>query len=267
MKITLLPLCLALALPAFAQEGEKPQPPARPEKQDPDQKRPKKDEMTEKDPAVVAIDEFIQKKTSTKGDTWRTNLPLPPKQSFAKDADYFWHVKTNKGDLTIRLMPDVAPMHVTSTVYLARLGYYDGLTFHRVIQGFMAQGGCPLGSGTGGPGYKYAGEFDPEVKHDRPGLLSMANAGPNTDGSQFFLTFVPTPHLDGKHTIFGEVVGGMDTLKALEQKGSRGGPTSEKLVMEKTWISVKAKPGKGDKPEKTDKDTPKEPGKGEGKKG
>jgi cyclophilin family peptidyl-prolyl cis-trans isomerase len=104
----------------------------------------------------------------------------------------------------------------------------------------MAQGGCPLGTGTGGPGYKYAGEFDPAVRHDKPGLLSMANAGPGTDGSQFFLTFVPTPHLNGKHTIFGEVVEGMDTLKELEKRGSSpSGRTSEKLFMKKTTIEVK----------------------------
>jgi cyclophilin family peptidyl-prolyl cis-trans isomerase len=106
------------------------------------------------------------------------------------------------------------------------------------MQLLMAQGGCPLGSGTGGPGYKYAGEFVSSVRHDRPGLLSMANAGPGTDGSQFFITFVPTPHLDGKHTIFGEVAEGMDTLKAFEQRGSRSGTPTEPIVMKKTTIEV-----------------------------
>jgi peptidylprolyl isomerase len=103
----------------------------------------------------------------------------------------------------------------------------------------MAQGGCPLGTGTGGPGYKYAGEFNPAVKHDRGGLLSMANAGPNTDGSQFFLTFVKTPWLDGKHTIFGEITDGMDVMKKLEEKGSRSGQTSETLQLNKASIEVK----------------------------
>jgi cyclophilin family peptidyl-prolyl cis-trans isomerase len=107
-----------------------------------------------------------------------------------------------------------------------------------VIDGFMAQGGCPLGTGTGGPGYKYDGEFSRAVRHDRKGLLSMANAGPGTDGSQFFLTFVPTPHLDGKHTIFGEVTEGMDTLSALEQRGTRSGTTTEPLKMIRTSIEV-----------------------------
>ncbi len=129
-------------------------------------------------------------------------------------------------------------MHVSSTLYLTRLGFYDGLTFHRVITAFMAQGGCPLGTGTGGPGYQYAGEFDSGVKHDRPGLLSMANAGPGTDGSQFFLTFVPTPWLDGQHTIFGEVVGGMDTVRALELCGSQSGQPRQRLAIRKASIRV-----------------------------
>ena len=103
----------------------------------------------------------------------------------------------------------------------------------------MAQGGDPLGNGTGGPGYKYDGEFDSSVKHDGPGKLSMANSGPGTDGSQFFLTFVATPHLDGRHTIFGEVTEGNETLKELEKRGSRGGGTSEPLSIETATIEVK----------------------------
>ncbi len=132
-------------------------------------------------------------------------------------------MQTSRGNVRIRFMPDVAPMHVTSFMYLTRLGFYDGLSLHRVIPGFMAQGGCPLGTGTGGPGYTYDGEFREDVTHDRPGLLSMANAGPGTDGSQFFLTFATTPWLDGKHTIFGEVVDGMETLQAIEPLGSNDG--------------------------------------------
>ena len=140
--------------------------------------------------------------------------------------------------LKIQLMPDVAPMHVSSTIYLARLGFYDGVIFHRVITDFMAQGGDPLGQGTGGPGYQYDGEYSNSARHDRPGLLSMANAGPGTDGSQFFLTFVATPHLDDKHTIFGEVVEGMETVQQLEKCGSSSGRTSEELLMNTTTISV-----------------------------
>ena len=122
--------------------------------------------------------------------------------------------------MEIKLFPKVAPMHVTSTIYLTRMGFYDGVVFHRVIQGFMAQGGDPTGTGSGGPGYKYDGEFAPDgPKHDKAGMLSMAHAGPGTDGSQFFITFGPTPHLNNVHTVFGEVVKGMDTLKKLEAVG------------------------------------------------
>jgi len=171
--------------------------------------------------------------------SWKYKLPKPPQFDFDPEETIFWNLKTNKGDIKVKLMPEVAPMHVSSTVYLTFLGFYDGISFHRVIPDFMAQGGCPLGNGTGGPGYKYAGEFDPKVKHDRPGLLSMANAGPSTDGSQFFLTFAATPWLDGKHTIFGEVVEGMDTMKVLESLGTPPGTPKEKLLIEKATIEVK----------------------------
>jgi cyclophilin family peptidyl-prolyl cis-trans isomerase len=145
---------------------------------------------------------------------------------------------TNKGEIVIKLLHATAPMHVTSFAYLAQLGFYDGLPFHRVIPGFMAQGGCPLGSGTGGPGYRFDGEFAGGERHDRPGLLSMANAGPGTDGSQFFLTFVPTPWLDGKHTIFGQVEGGAEVLQALEASGTPSGQPKEKLLIERVRIEV-----------------------------
>jgi cyclophilin family peptidyl-prolyl cis-trans isomerase len=191
------------------------------------------------DQALAAIDDFISQQNIDKtSSSWRTNLPRPPKASFDSGSTYTWKLSTNKGVIDIRLMPDVAPMHVSSTVFLARLGFYDGLGFHRVIQGFMAQGGCPLGNGTGGPGYTYDGEFDASVRHNRPRLLSMANAGPGTDGSQFFLTFAATPHLDDNHTIFGEVSAGVDVLTAVEKAGSRGGATSEPLTIESTEITV-----------------------------
>jgi len=119
-------------------------------------------------------------------------------------------LETSKGTIRINLMPDVAPLTVANFVNLSRRGYYDGLTFHRVIADFMIQGGCPLGTGTGGPGYQFKDECSKTVKHDAPGKLSMANAGPGTNGSQFFITHVPTPWLDGKHTIFGEVQGDAD---------------------------------------------------------
>jgi len=186
------------------------------------------------------IDDLVATANVTKDDAgkWRTKLARPAAIEFKPGETWRARFATNKGEIVIRLMPETAPMHVTSFAYLARLGFYDGLIFHRVIQRFMAQGGCPLGTGTGGPGYQFAGEFDPKVKHDRPGLLSMANAGPGTDGSQFFITFVPTPHLDGNHTIFGAVEDGQDTLAALEKCGSSSGRTSERLVMEKVTIEV-----------------------------
>ena len=115
-------------------------------------------------------------------------------------------LKTSKGDIKIRLFADKAPITVANFVNLSKRGYYDGLSFHRVIADFMIQGGCPQGTGTGGPGYRFEDECTPALKHDAPGKLSMANAGPGTNGSQFFITHVATPWLDGRHTVFGEVV-------------------------------------------------------------
>ena len=195
--------------------------------------------MSENDVAIAAIDRFIAEQTIDRNHAdWKTRLPRPPQADFDASTRYFWNIATNLGDLKIQLMPDIAPMHVSSTIYLARLGFYDGVIFHRVITGFMAQGGDPLGRGTGGPGYDYDGEYSTRARHDRAGLLSMANAGPGTDGSQFFVTFVPTPNLDDKHTIFGEVIEGMETVKQLEKRGSSSGRTSEELLMHTTTISV-----------------------------
>jgi len=115
-------------------------------------------------------------------------------------------IKTTKGDIKLQLHADKTPVTVANFVNLAKRGFYDGLTFHRVIPDFMIQGGCPEGSGRGGPGYTFEDEINPELKHNRPGILSMANAGPGTNGSQFFITHVPTPWLDGKHTVFGKVM-------------------------------------------------------------
>jgi peptidyl-prolyl cis-trans isomerase B (cyclophilin B) len=114
-------------------------------------------------------------------------------------------MQTTKGDIHLKLFPDEAPITVLNFINLSVMGFYDGLIFHRVIPDFMIQGGCPLGTGTGGPGYRFQDEFSSNLKHDRPGILSMANAGPGTNGSQFFITHVPTPWLNGRHTIFGTV--------------------------------------------------------------
>lgn len=122
------------------------------------------------------------------------------------------------GEFVIELFDDEAPITVNNFVTLAREGFYDGTTFHRVIDDFMAQGGDPTGTGTGGPGYSFADEFDSGLTFDRPGLLAMANSGPNTNGSQFFITFVETPHLNNKHTIFGEVIEGMDVVNGITRR-------------------------------------------------
>jgi peptidyl-prolyl cis-trans isomerase B (cyclophilin B) len=119
-------------------------------------------------------------------------------------------ISTSKGDIHLDLFADQAPITVANFVNLARRGFYDGLKFHRVIADFMIQGGCPAGTGTGGPGYRFKDEFDKSLRHDRPGRLSMANAGPGTNGSQFFITHVPTPWLDDAHSVFGAVVAADD---------------------------------------------------------
>lgn len=127
--------------------------------------------------------------------------------------------ETSRGPIHVRLHEDKTPVTVANFVNLARRGFYDGLNFHRVIADFMVQGGCPEGSGRGGPGYRFQDEFHPALKHDKPGILSMANAGPGTNGSQFFITHGPTPWLDGKHSVFGEVESAADQaiVDAIEQ--------------------------------------------------
>ncbi|HFD92298.1 MAG TPA: peptidylprolyl isomerase [Gammaproteobacteria bacterium] len=128
-------------------------------------------------------------------------------------------ISTSKGDIHLELFPDEAPLTVCSFANLAQRKFYDGLQFHRVISDFMIQGGCPQGTGTGGPGYRFEDECSPERRHDAPGKLSMANAGPGTNGSQFFITHVATPWLDGKHTVFGQVLSqaDLDVVNAIAQ--------------------------------------------------
>ena len=124
-------------------------------------------------------------------------------------------LETSKGNIQLKLFGEQAPVTVANFVNLINRGYYNGLSFHRVIPNFMIQGGDPLGNGTGGPGYKFKDEFSPQLKHDAPGVLSMANAGPGTNGSQFFITHVETPWLDGKHTVFGKVTEGQDVVNKI----------------------------------------------------
>jgi len=132
-------------------------------------------------------------------------------------ADLKAEIETEKGKIILALSPDKTPLTVANFVNLAQRGFYDALTFHRVIPNFMVQGGDPEGSGRGGPGYRFKDEFDPSLSHDGPGVLSMANAGPGTNGSQFFITHLATPWLDGKHTVFGKVVEGQDIVNAIQQ--------------------------------------------------
>jgi cyclophilin family peptidyl-prolyl cis-trans isomerase len=139
----------------------------------------------------------------------------PPKMEIDPQKEYSAILKTDKGDITLKLFAEKSPVTVNNFVFLARQGFYDGTIFHRVITDFMAQGGDPTGTGMGGPGYRFADEFHPNLRHDKPGILSMANAGPNTNGSQFFITHVPTPWLDKKHSVFGAVTGGMKVLLSI----------------------------------------------------
>lgn len=141
----------------------------------------------------------------------------PPEMQIDQSKDYTATIKTNRGDIVIDLHADKAPRTVNNFVVLARDGFYDGVKFHRVIDNFMVQGGDPTGTGRGGPGYKFADEFHPDLTHDGPGVLSMANAGPNTNGSQFFITHVATDWLDGKHAVFGKVREGQEVVDSIRQ--------------------------------------------------
>ena len=141
-------------------------------------------------------------------------------------------IETDRGAIRLELFDDKTPKTVANFEKLTSDGFYDGLTFHRVLDDFMIQAGCPQGTGTGGPGYTFEDEFHPELHHQGPGVLSMANAGPNTNGSQFFITTLKTPWLDGKHVVFGKLVEGMDILKQIEVLGSSSGETSKRVVVE-----------------------------------
>ena len=138
-------------------------------------------------------------------------------------------IQTDRGNITIEMFEDEAPNTVANMISLIEKGYYDGLNFHRVIQDFMIQGGCPHGTGSGGPGYDFDDEFTTDRRHDSAGVLSMANSGPGTNGSQFFITHGPTPHLDGKHTVFGKVIEGQEVVDEIEQ----GDVMQTVLVLEK----------------------------------
>jgi cyclophilin family peptidyl-prolyl cis-trans isomerase len=148
----------------------------------------------------------------------------PPERIISPDKNYYATFRTEKGPIRIKLFADKAPETVNNFVFLAKEGFFDGTAFHRVIKDFMVQGGDPTGTGAGGPGYRIRDEFHPDLRHDRPGILSMANAGPNTGGSQFFITHTATPWLDGRHAVFGEVVEGMDTVYAIRERDPHRDP-------------------------------------------
>lgn len=142
----------------------------------------------------------------------------PPQMEIDPKKTYQAVMHTDKGDITIELFASKVPRTVNNFVFLSRQGFYSDTIFHRVINDFMVQGGDPTGTGMGGPGYKFNDEFDNSLIHDKPGILSMANAGPNTNGSQFFITHVPTPWLNGKHSVFGKVTSGMDVVLSIPER-------------------------------------------------
>ena len=170
--------------------------------------------------------------TSSTGEVTIKQYNAPPAMSIDPEKSYTAKLKTNHGKVTIELYAADAPVTVNSFVFLARDNFYDGVIFHRVIEGFMIQGGDPTGTGTGGPGYRFQDEIVSSLTFAEPGLLAMANAGPGTNGSQFFITVTPTPHLNGNHTIFGKVTEGYDVVLAISQvdTGPRDKPVNDVVI-------------------------------------
>jgi cyclophilin family peptidyl-prolyl cis-trans isomerase len=162
---------------------------------------------------------------------------VPPPLTIDPAQPYFATVETNRGVFCIELYAEKTPQTVNHFVFLAEQGFYDGVLFHRVLPGFVAQTGDPTNSGFGGPGYRFDDEIDPDLKHDGPGILSMANGGPNTNGSQFFITYQAVPDLDGKHTVFGRVVEGMDVVESLTPRDPQQDPYAEGDTIVKMTIA------------------------------
>ena len=162
----------------------------------------------------------------------RTQYSSPPPMTIDPAGSYTATIRTNKGNIVVDLLPGAAPKTVNNFVFLANEGFYDGTIFHRVLPDFMVQGGDPTGTGTSGPGYKFEDEINPTFVFDRAGILAMANAGPNTNGSQFFITTVPTPHLNGFHTIFGRVIEGQTVAEAISvvPRGAGDKPNSPVII-------------------------------------
>ena len=190
-------------------------------------------------PTEVPQTEVPQADLTTEATQETTTLQYDayPPMTIDVSKEYFAAVKmANGGEFTIQLFPDKAPKTVNSFVFLARQGYFNGLTFHRVLEGFMAQGGDPTGTGSGGPGYEFENE-DNDLSFDKAGVVAMANAGRDTNGSQFFITFGPTPHLDGGYTIFGQVTEGMDVVNAITLRDPDANPSFAGDAMESVTIT------------------------------
>ena len=201
--------------------------------------------------ALEQIQAYIAEKTrdgsiDPSQESWRTRLPMFPQVEFGGEIRYAVHLETNRGDITMKFLPHAAPRHVVNFMYLVELQFYDGMAFQYIVPGQRAQGGCPIGDGRGTPGYTFEGEFESGLSHDRAGLLSMANAGRKTDGCQFFITLGPMPWMDGRHTIFGEVVEGKSVLEAIEKAGSRLGRPTNEVLIEKATISAIAAENAGE---------------------
>jgi len=162
----------------------------------------------------------------------KMSWPEPPPMSIDLSKSYQALIVTEKGDVLLELYADRAPVTVNNFVFLARQGFYDGVTFHRVIPGFMAQTGDPTGTGSGGPGYRFDDEFHPTLRHDSEGIVSMANAGANTNGSQFFIIYAPQPHLDDQHSVFGKVIEGMEVVRSLTPTSPDAGPGDKIMTIE-----------------------------------
>lgn len=175
--------------------------------------------------------------TAQPADSFGQFYSAAPAMTIDVSKEYLATFKLAKGEeFVVQLFPEEAPITVNNFVFLAREGYYDGTTFHRVLDDFMAQGGDPTGTGMGGPGYQFEDEFS-DLTFDRAGLLAMANAGPNTNGSQFFITYAPTPHLNNRHTIFGEVIEGMDVVENLTRRDPNQNPDFQGDMIETIEIT------------------------------
>ncbi len=188
---------------------------------------------------VIALVWAVVSSQTSKEKTGAKQYTAAPEMQIDPAKQYTATVKMAKGgEFVIQLHPDKAPLTVNSFVFLARQGFYDGVTFHRVLEGFMAQGGDPTGTGMGGPGYEFKSEIS-DLTFDKPGVVAMANSGPDTNGSQFFVTFVPTPQLNGGYTIFGQVISGMDVVNAITRRDPEQNPTFTGDVI--TTITIEEK--------------------------